>query len=684
MSMPFTRRSFAILLAGVLAAGPIAPVFAQNAPQGPPSAPTPQPSTNAVTFSLGTAKYNYTRAPRAFPNFFAPYRPISIPEPVLANGPKIDQMVKDGKLDLTLEDAITLALANNLDIAVARYNPWLADTGVLKAESGGFGFGTPGAAISGSSANLPVFNFDPTLSSTVSFTDNSTPVNNPFLSGTGISPVTSIQSHTSVFNVQYNEGFATGTNFFASWNNSRGSSTSAFNNFNPFVQSSLSFGIQQQLLNGFGLTTNRRNIIISKTNRKIADYTFAQTAITTITNVINAYWELVYARENVKVNEQAVEVSQKLYNDNKKQLEIGTMAPLDVTRAESELATDQQNLIFARTLQLQQQQVLINAIAKDPMAPTLVSVEIIPTDEPTPPAAIEAPSFEESVKEAFARRPDLAAELLNLKNADVDVRATQRALLPEATLGLQYSSVGLAGNTPILSPATTIAGNAVVDAAGQPVIVTDSNGNAVPIFIPAAGAQTVLGMDTAGFGTAQSQIFHNNFPTYTASLNLQLPLRNRSAQADNQRAVLAQRQMETQLQQLKNSIALDVRQTYVALVQDRAQVDAAVKASELQKQTFEAEQKKYQLGASTVYNVILTQRDYVAAQGTELRALANLVEAKANYERALGRTLDVNHVSIADAKSGVEQRDTLIPGTRNGQVIGVDELIRSLSSSSRK
>lgn len=684
MTMPFTRRSFAILLAGVLAVGPIAPVFAQNAPQGPPPAPTPQTTTNVVPFSLGTAKYNYTHAPRPFPNLFAPYRPISIPEPVLTNGPKIDQMIKDGKLELTLEQAIELALVNNVDIAVARYYPWLADTGILKAESGGFGFGTPGAAISGSSANLPTFNFDPTLSSTLSFTDNLSPVNNPLIAGTGAAPISSVQSHTSIFNLQYNQGFATGTNVFVSWDNTRGSSNAAFNTFNPFVQSAVTIGIQQQLLNGFGLSVNRRNIIISKTNRKIADYSFTQTAITTITNVINAYWELVYARENVKVNEQAVEVSQKLYNDNKKQLEIGTMAPLDVTRAESELATDQQDLIFARTLQLQQQQVLINAIVKDPLAPTLVNVEIVPTDEPTPPATIEAPSFEDSVKEALDRRPDLAAELLNLKNADIDVNATRRALLPSATLGLQYSSVGLAGNSPILSAPVPAAGAPVVDTTGTAVTVLDANGNPIPIFIPTT-TQTQVGLSNAGFGDAQSQIFHNNFPTYVASLNLQLPLRNRSAQADNQRSILAQRQMQTALQQLKNSIVLDVRQTYVALVQDRAQVDAAVKASELQKQTFEAEQKKYQLGASTVYNVILTQRDYVAAQGTELRALANLVEAKANYERALGRTLDVNHVSIADAKSGVEQKDTLIPGTlMNGQVVGVDELIRNLSSGDRK
>ena len=177
-----------------------------------------------------------------------------------------------------------------------------------------------------------------------------------------------------------------------------------------------------------------------------------------------------------------------------------------------------------------------------------------------------------------------------------------------------------------------------------------------------------------GFGTAQSQIFHNQFPDYLVGVNLQIPIRNRQAQAAYQHAVLVQRQIEAQMQQLKNAALLDVRNAYIALTQDRAQVQAASKARELQQQTFDAEQKKYQLGASTVYNVILTQRDLITAQGTELRALANLVEAKANYERAVGRTLEVNRVTIADAKHGQIERDTLIPGTLNGHVVGTEKI----------
>jgi outer membrane protein len=365
----------------------------------------------------------------------------------------------------------------------------------------------------------------------------------------------------------------------------------------------------------------------------------------------------------VKVQQQAVTVAQKLYNDNKKQLEIGTMAPLDVTRAESELATDRQNLIVSQTVQLQNQQALKNAITKNPLAPNFVNVEIIPRDLPQRPEAIEAPSFEEAVREAFAKRPELQESAINLLNSDIDVKATRNALLPTATLTAQYGTVGLAGNQAKFT-AQTVAGAQVVDATGAPVL---------GFFLPATQL-TPNGTASAGFGDALSSAFHNNFPDYQVSLNVQIPIRNRSAQADNQRSILVQRQLEAQLQQLKNAALLDVRNTYVALEQDRARVEAASKARELQQQTFDAEQKKYQLGASTVFLVIQTQRDLISAQGTELRALADLVEARANYERAVGRTLEVHSVTIADAKTGEVERETRIPGTLHGKVVGTEDL----------
>jgi len=669
MTKTFVRPLLAATLACTLAFSPALLTYAQE-PQAPAA---PAPTTNAVpNVSLGVAKYKYTKAPKPFPNLLAPYKPISVDPVGLANSPRIDQMIQDGKLNLSLQDAVELALQNNLDIIVQRYNPWLADTSILKADAGGFGGGTPGAAFAGSTSNSPLLNFDPTLTSTFSVDDRNIPVNNPLTSGTGTgaSSLARLTIHTSTFNTQLSEGFHTGTTFFTAWDNTRSSSTSPANLFNPSVQSSIFVGFSQQLLNGFGTKVNTRNIRIAKNNRKIADLAFSQQAITTITNTITAYWELVFARENVKVQQQAVTVAEKLYGDNKKQLEIGTMAPLDVTRAESELATDRQNLIVAQTAQLQQTQVLKNAISKNPLAANMINVEIIPTDLPTRPEAIEAPSFEQAVAEAFAKRPDVQEQAINLQNGQIDLGATRNALLPTATLTAQYGSVGLAGNQTQVLTSHTVAGAPLVDANGNPLTTT---------FFPATvidSSQVVKG----GLGDAMSTVFHNNFPDYNVQLNVQIPIRNRSAQADNQRAILTQRQLEAQMQQLKNSALLDVRNTFIALQQDRARVDAASKARELQQQTFDAEQKKYQLGASTVYLVIQTQRDLISAQGTELRALTDLVEAKANYERALGRTLEVNRVTVADAKTGQVDQATLIPGTLHGQVVGMDKVYREIEN----
>jgi len=656
-----TRPIVAAYLALLLTVGP---TLAQDQPQQQQPAPaperpglpapqtpaqnvyTPAPTNPPIPVSLGVSKYNYRHAPKPFPNLFAPYRSIRIPEPLLTNSPRVDQLIHDGKLELTLQDAVELALENSMDIAVQRYNPWFADTDILQTEAGGQPFGITGAEVRQSFANVPFLNYDPTFTSQISYDDRITPVNNPFISGTGTAQAqaASLASHTATYTNNVTEGFSTGTTATVAWNNTRSSSGSTFNFFNPDVSSALVVTLQQQLLNGFGRFINRRNIMIAKNNRKLADYVFEAQAITTVTGTITAYWELVYARAAVEVQAQAVSVSQRLYGDNKKQLEIGTLAPLDVTRAEAQLATDQQNLIIAQTTKLQDEQILKNAISKDPLAANLINVEIIPTDKPTPPETTEAASFEESIKEAFQKRPELQEQQLNITNAGIDARATGIALRPTATLFAQYTSQGLAG-------VSTIPGTA-----GNPPTITQQ-----------------------GFATSQSQVFQNKFPDYLVGVNVQIPIRNRSAQATNQRSTLQLRQIEAQMQQLKNAAVVDVRNTFIALEQGRVQVATASEARKLQQQTFDAEQKKYQLGASTVYQVILTQRDLVTAQGAELRALANLLEAKAAYERAVGRTLDVNRVTIADAKHGEVEKDTLIPGTLHGKVVGTEDPLSLLT-----
>jgi len=275
---------------------------------------------------------------------------------------------------------------------------------------------------------------------------------------------------------------------------------------------------------------------------------------------------------------------------------------------------------------------------------------------------VEILPIQDAVKEAYQKRPDVLQQQMDLLNRDINVRATRNALLPTLALFGQYGWTGLSGNSAKFGAASTQAGAHIVDA----------NGNPVPqdLFVPVT-VRPVAGTNFAGLGDALGSIFRSDFPTYSLQLNLNIPIRNRPAQADNARAILEQRQAEARLQQLENGIVVEVRNAQIALEQNRARVEAAQKSRILQEQTLDAEQKKYQLGASTIFFVIQAQRDLSAAQSVEVRALVDLVKAKVDFDRALGRTLEVNRISIAGAKQGTVPRDTLIPGTSvSGELVG--------------
>src|SRR5438309_1673383 len=214
MKTLYVRPLLAAILTATLVGGPISPAFAQDAPQNPQAAPA-KPATPIEPVSLGSAKYNYTRAPKPFPNLFAPYSPIKIAEPVLTNSPRIDQLIHDGKLELSMQEAVELALENSMDIVVQRYNPWFADIGILKANAGGFGGSTPGAVFGGSTASNPLLNYDPVITTVVSIDNRNFPVNNPLTSGTGtgLSSLARLTLHTATFNTQVAQGFQTGTIF---------------------------------------------------------------------------------------------------------------------------------------------------------------------------------------------------------------------------------------------------------------------------------------------------------------------------------------------------------------------------------------------------------------------------------------------------------------------------------------
>ena len=600
---------------------------------------------------------DYSNGKPWFPNLIAPYTTARIEQPMLTNSPRIDQLIQGGKLMLSLEDAISLALENNLNISVSKFVPWIAETALLKAKAGGIPeFGNVQQIVLGTS---PSVSFDPIISGSAGWARSTIPVNNPLISGTGTtsSTIESLTSNTYTYDFGYSQGFHTGTNFSVTLNTTRQASNTPENLFNPFVEPQLTATLTQPLLNGFGILVNTRYILEAKNSIKVADSQLAQQVIATVTQVSNDYWELVYDRENVKVQEAAVGVSTKLYEDNKKQLQIGTMAPLDVLTAESQVATDQQNLIVAQTTRLQQQTVLLNDMTKNLMAPELVGIEIIPTTTIATPEVVENMPLQDAVQEAWKKRPEIYQADLNLKNAGIEAKATHNALLPTLNLYGQFSQIGLSGNSIVSTSQTP---TSITPIPSEPIVDSTTGlqiGNEVvgfPVF-PTA-------VTTNGLGTALDNMITNHFPTYAAGVNFSIPLRNRSAQADNARALLDERQQQVQYRQTQNTIVLNVRNAIIALQQDRAQVAAAEKARHLAQQTLDAEQKKYQLGSSTSYNVVLRSRDLTAAEGTELRAKVNLEEALVNFNQAMGRTLEVNRITMADALRGRIYREKNIPG----------------------
>ena len=637
-----SRVSMAAFLAILMALAPVSPALAQQQGQNN-SVPPAQPQPQAPDRTIHISNHDYTHGKRFFPNILAPYTPTPVPEPVLVNAPKIEQMIKDGKLSISLQDAIDLALQNNLDITIQRYTPWLAEANILRTLSGAAGNGTLSSL-----GNIPALNFDPQITSTFSLDDRVIPANNPITNGVsgggGSATLLSAASHIAIGDLSYSQGFHTGTAFSATFNNSRASTSSSAVFFNPSVTSNFIFVGSQQLLNGFGLLANEHYIRIAKLNKNIADQTFQQQVITSITAVANAYWELVFARGNVDVARQELELANKTYSDNKKQVDVGTLAPLEIVQAEAQVATANEALIVDQTTVLQDQLTLLNLISKDPNSPALRSVEIIPTDNANEaPPEVEKIPLEDLVKEAVTKRPDVLQAGIALKGDDINVRATKNALLPVLTLSGEYATEGLSGNhyftgatcTPV-PPATTC-----------PPIIT-------------------------GLSTSLGDMFTGVYPEYNAQISLTIPIRNRAAQANNVTALLDERMDEARYRQTVNNASIDVHNAQIILEQARVTLAAAIKTRDLDQQTLDAEQKKYQVGASTLFNIVSDQNTLVAAESAEVRARVNLVEGKVNFDRAMARTLEVFGITIADAKAGKSPKDTLIPGTSSSGQLFTD------------
>jgi len=568
---------------------------------------------------------------------------MHVPEPVLTNAPRIEQLVHEGRLELSVQDAISLALQNNLDISVQRYAPLLAETTVLLAKTQG---------------SFPGLFLDPQATSNLFWDRRSIPINNPFISGTGV-VLSSINTNTAQYNFQYQQGFTSGTNYAVAFDNTRSSSSNPANLLNPSVEPVFSVAFSQPLLNGLGFFQNRAALYIARYGKTFADLTFQQQLITSIAQVATQYWELVFSREDVQVQQENVALAQKLYDDNMRQMEIGTLAHLDVTRAEAQLESAKASLIASQTNQLQQQQLLKNLITKNPLDPLLLNVEIVPTDIPVEPKFDVIP-IQDAVQEALTKRPDVLQGKTTLLSDDINARASRRALLPQLNITGQYTSTGLAGNSKTFGPSVADGlSNAVVDSMGNVI------GHVQLTTTP------IVGTSQGGWFDALSTVFKNQFPDYNLGVNLTIPIRNRAAQATHTRALLQERQDEVKYRQVQNQVVVDIRNAQIALTQDHAQIASAQKARALSEETLDAEQKKLQLGASTVFMVISDQQTLAAARETEIRSMINMIEAKITFDRVMGRTLEINNVTIADARNGQIQRDNLIPGTpANGDIVG--------------
>jgi len=582
------------------------------------------------------------------------YSPSAAPEPQLTNSPDLNELIRDGKLNLSLKDAIRLALENNLDIAIARYNLPIADMDILRTKAGGvfrgvnagvvqgtpgggvggFGTGAPGAGAGGTTAGAggagagasglvqstlgvgtAVPSYDPAIIASVGAEHQTTPLANQRIYGVPL-----LQLNTGQANFGITEAFATGSSIAFEFNNNRQTTNSPYFNLSPALGAMYRFSFQQQLLSGFGFGPNLRYLRIAKNNKKISDIAFTDQVIATITQIEDIYWDLVNAYEQSQVNEQSVAYAQQSLENATKQLQLESIPAMDVMKAEAEVSKRDQDLTVARTSLQLQELLMKNALTTSLDDPLLESVSVVPTDTLRSVQIIPLnESVEELIREALQDRPELAESDVDLVNRQISRKAARNALLPSLSLVAFYGGSGLAGE---LSPVYNVPG-----------VPNTSN---VPI----------------DFNGALTNAFNNTAPDYYVGFNLNIPIRNRVAKADQYRSELEYRQAELRRQELRKQIRIEVRNAEYALEQTAARVEAARKARDLAQRTFEITQKEQSLGAGSTYQTMTAQRDVALAELDLVTAMTAHQKAKVEVDRATGATLDHNGIQVEDALNG--------------------------------
>jgi len=596
---------------------------------------------------------DYSKPASHFPYFVGPYIAHQVPQPSFGNTPRVESLLKNGKLRLSLSDAVILALENNLDLAIARFNLSIADTDIMRAKSGesvrgvatglvqgtpgggvgGFGSGAPGAGAGGTSGGAggagtgasglvqstlgtgtPIDSFDPIITGGLNIDHATFPESSTVLYG-----VQSLQQHAGVANFSYSQGFGSGTLMTLAFNNDRITSNSGFAILSPEVDSGFRVTLRQHLLAGFGFGPNLRFIHIARNNREISDVAFRGQVIATVSQIQNIYWDLVNAYEDVKVKERSLEVAEKTLSDDREQVRIGAIAPMEVMKAESEESARSQDLLLSQN-GLQLQELLVkNAITRDLSDPVLASASVVPTDTMSIPPGEPVTPIQDLISDAQAHRPELAEARMDLSNREITRKAAANALKPALDLVAWYGAYGLGG---VQTPPSQYQG---------------------PPIPP---------VSTSGYSTAFTDLFKNNSPDYAVGLNLTIPLRNRGAQADQIRSQLEYRQAQLHLQQLQNQIGIEVRNAQFALLQNRSRVEAARKARDLARQTFDVEQKKKALGASTSNLVLQADRDLAQAESNFVEAMSTYEKSIVELDRATGLTLAHAGIEIEEAVRG--------------------------------
>lgn len=645
---PFTTRrercirGFAAIL--LMHAG-----LALAAEPGTASTATTAIQTPAVSTRANESQIPFDQLLRPSRNPFDAYRGKIAPPPSMANSPRLNQLVRDGKVYLTLRDAIDLALENNLDMVIARYNLPIAQMDIQRTKAGGqvrgvntgVVQGTPGGGAGGagggtgaggtsSGAGGAGAGASGIVSSTLG-TGTSVSSYDPYITAQAYSDHTSEQLtnlqiynvpvyklNTNLFNMSYTQSFPTGTYFQADWNNNRTTSNSPENGLNPQLSASVRFVFQQQLLAGFGLGPNLRFLRIARTNQKISDIAFRAQVIATVTQICDLYWDLVSAYDNEQVGERSVAFATETLNAGRKQLELQAIPEMDVLKEEGELATREQDLTVARTNLELQELYMKNAITRSLDDPVLEEMPVVPVDHIASRIDPIAEPIQEMIAGALKSRTELQESSLDLENRELSRKTARNALLPSLGLYGFYAGSGYGG----------VANGSKIVAPG-------------------------------GYGGTLENALNYTSPEYQVGFQLSVPLRNRIAKADQYRTELEYRQSQVYLEELKKRIRIEVRNARYALEQGAARVDAARKARDLAQRTLDIMQKEQKLGAGSNQQTLTAEHDLALAESALVTAETSYEKARIEVRRATGSVLEDYGISIADAKAGTLEADHL-------------------------